>query len=40
MKRWELLQDGEIIETPYGKIANFLGSEGEHISINNLTEEE
>ena len=38
--RYELIPDGDPIETEQGKIATFLGLDGETISINNIQVEE
>ena len=38
--RAELFQDGEVVETDKGKLATFVGPEGEMISINSMQEEE
>jgi hypothetical protein len=35
--RCELIPDGEVIETKEGKLATFLGPDGETISINSIT---
>jgi hypothetical protein len=34
--RYELIPDGEIIQTSKGKLATFLGPDGETISINDM----
>lgn len=36
LDKYELVRDGEIVETQIGKVVNFLGPEGEHLSINNF----
>lgn len=38
--RCELIPDGEVLETKEGKIATFLGPDGETISINSIKQEE
>jgi hypothetical protein len=38
--RWELIPDGEVVETKEGKIATFLGPDGETISINSIKQED
>ena len=37
--RCKLMADGSIIETQRGKMGSFVGPEGEHLSINDLEEE-
>lgn len=38
--RCELIPDGDVVETNEGKLATFLGPDGETISINNIKTEE
>jgi hypothetical protein len=38
--RCELIPDGEVVETKDGKIATFLGLDGETISINSIKQKD